>query len=434
VGTLLGGLAATILGLRGGASLGEALLIGLPMGFAQAALCMAARYPARAVPLGAGRMFRVGATHLSAGAVSTAAWMGIGFLLARLLESFPAHAGSAGRFQREAAPLALAAVLIYLLAVTAHYLVIALEAAREAEMRSVQSKVLAREAELRALRSQVDPHFLFNALNSIATLTGEDSAAARRMCLQLATLLRRSLALGRRDRILLREELALVSDYLGIESIRFGDRLRIVEAIEEACLDCPVPPFLLQPVVENAVRHGIARIPEGGTLRLAARRDGEGVFFEVDNPRDPENPGGGGAGVGLENVRGRLRNLHGGRARLDLTETPEAFQVRLFIPWQGTADRAGEPAPESPAPDSEAGSAPSSPSPGHPQDPSHEELETASAFRAARGGSPPDSEPGVRDRSSPVVAPGEDESPGTARPAASPLTPPAEKERDHGHK
>jgi two-component system sensor histidine kinase AlgZ len=337
VGTLLGGLATTILGLRGGAPLDEALLIGLPLGFAQAALCMAARYPARAVPLGAGNLLKVAATHISAAMVFTALWMAGGLVLARVLERIPAHAGVASRFQRESITLGLAGALIFLLAVTAHYLMIALEAAREAEIRGVRSRVLAREAELRALRAQVDPHFLFNSLNSIATLTGEDPPAARRMCLLLAGFLRRSLALGQRDQIPLGEELSLVSDYLAIESIRFGQRLRVRREIEEACITCPVPPLLLQPVVENAVRHGIAQVLEGGTLGITAGRDPEGVTVSVDNPRDPELSGARGAGMGLENVRGRLRALHGDRARVDIVASPAAYQVRIFIPWAAAA-------------------------------------------------------------------------------------------------
>ncbi|HEV8375874.1 MAG TPA: histidine kinase, partial [Candidatus Polarisedimenticolia bacterium] len=268
IGTLLGALLATYLGLWAGAPPDEALLLGMPLGFVQAALCFAARFPARAAPLAPGSIARVAVTHISAAIVSTAAWVLAGFGLARLLERATGRAGVAARFGQDAAGLALTGVLIFLLAVTAQYLLIALESARDAEMRGVRARVLAREAELRALRAQVDPHFLFNSLNSIATLTGEDPDAARRMCLLLAGFLRRSLALGQRDRISLGEELDLVTEYLKIEAIRFGRRLEAVESVEEGCRDCPVPPLLLQPLVENAVRHGIAQLVEGGTIRL----------------------------------------------------------------------------------------------------------------------------------------------------------------------
>ena len=343
VGSLLGGLVAALLGLRGSASWDEALLLGLPLGFVLGALCLAARHPARAVPLAPGRLGRVAATHLSAAAVSVGAWMVAGFGWARLLDRLWRPPGLVDRFSLEAPVLAVTGFLIFLLAVTAHYLLIALQAAGEAEVRGVQARVLAREAELRALRAQIDPHFLFNCLNSIATLTAEDPGAARRMCLQLAGFLRRSLALGEREQIPLGEELSLVADYLAIEKIRFGARLEVMEAVEESCRDCPVPPLLLQPLVENAVRHGIARIVEGGSLRIAAGRAPDGVVVTVENPRDPDGSGGRGAGLGLENVRGRLQARHGGRAAIDVTPSPAAYRVRLFIPWDGTPAESSAP-------------------------------------------------------------------------------------------
>ncbi len=342
VGSLLGGLVAVLLGLRGSAPWDEALLVGLPLGFVLGALCLAARYPARAVPLAPGRLLRVGLTHLSAAAFSVGAWMAAGFAWARLLDRVWRVPGLAGRFATEAPVLAVTAFLIFLLAVTAHYLLIALQAAGEAEVRGVQARVLARESELRALRAQIDPHFLFNCLNSVAALTGEDPGAARRMCLQLAGFLRRSLALGRREEISLGEEMGLLADYLAIEKIRFGPRLEIAGAVEEACRGCPVPPLLLQPLAENAVRHGIARMVEGGTLRIDGRRRPHGVELTVENPRDAEEPGGRGAGLGMEIVRGRLRARHGDRAAVDITESPGAYRVRLFIPWEGRPTGTGD--------------------------------------------------------------------------------------------
>jgi histidine kinase len=335
IGLLLGAIVATFLGLRGGAPWEEAILLALPLGFIQAALCLAARFPARAARLAPGNVMRVAATHLSAALVSTGAWILAGFAISGLIARIPGHAAAAARFQIEAAPLAVTGVLIFLLAVTVHYLTIALETAREAEVRVLSARMLAREAELRALRAQVDPHFLFNCLNSIATLTAEDPGGARRMCLQLAGFLRRSLALGQHDHIALGEEVALAGEYLAIETIRFGPRLQFVESVEDGCRDCPVPPLLLQPLVENAVRHGIAQLVEGGTIRLAARRDPAGVTVRIGNPRDPERPAGRGEGVGLANVRGRLEAMHGEGARIDVSAAPSLYEVSLFIPWAG---------------------------------------------------------------------------------------------------
>jgi len=337
VGSLLGGLVATLLGFRGGSPWDEAILLGLPLGFGLAVLCMASRYPARAVPPTTGKLGRVVVTHLSAAVVSSTVWLFLGFVGARILENLPRYPGASDRFVDQMPTLALVAVLIYLLAVTVHYLNLALEAAGELEIKSARSRELAREAELRALRAQVDPHFLFNSLNSIATLATADPAAARRMCLLLAGFMRRSLDLGEREQIPLGEELSLIADYLAVERIRFGERLKVEVEVDEPCRDCPVPPLLLQPLVENAVRHGIAQLVEGGTLRIIVRREADGVAISVSNPRDPELSGGRGAGLGLENVRGRLKALHGGKARIDAQASPADYQVQIFLPWTAAA-------------------------------------------------------------------------------------------------
>jgi hypothetical protein len=333
VGALLGALVTLLLAARGATPWGEAALIGLPLGFVLGSICLAARFPARSAPLGHGAAVRVAATHATAAVVSIASWVLAGALLAWFLDRVPAHAGASARFNAEAPELFIVGVLIFMLAVAVHYLVIALETAREAQVRGVQARVLAREAELRALRAQVDPHFLFNSLNSIAALTADDSAAARRMCLQLAGFLRRSLALGAQERIPLGEELGLVHDYLAIEKVRFGARLTVEERIDDTCLEGLVPPFLLQPLVENAVRHGIAQLVEGGTIRIEARRERGLVTVAVENPRDPEKNGGRGAGLGLDNVRGRLLALFGDEARVDVETAPARDRVALTLPY-----------------------------------------------------------------------------------------------------
>ncbi|HZN01987.1 MAG TPA: histidine kinase, partial [Candidatus Polarisedimenticolia bacterium] len=334
IALLLGGLAATILALGGGAGWEEALLLGLPLGLVEGAIVLAARYPCQSAPLRASGMTRALVTQATAALASAGAWVVLGGILARMLETLPRYGGAALRLRGSAPMLVVVGALVFLLAAAAHYLILALEAARAAEVRGMEARVLAREAELRALRAQVDPHFLFNSLNSIATLTSEDAGAARRMCLLLAGFLRRSLALGGRDRVTLGEEIALVDEYLAIEKVRFGSRLEVAREVDAGCEAALIPPLLLQPLVENAVRHGVAQRIEGGTLRLRAERRGAGeIAVTIDNPRNPERSGRRGAGLGLENVRGRLRSLYGDRARLEVATPPEAFVVTVTLPY-----------------------------------------------------------------------------------------------------
>jgi len=148
--------------------------------------------------------------------------------------------------------------LLYLLSVGSHYTAVAVAAAHDAERRAAEARTLVREAELHVLRMQLNPHFLFNSLHSISALATLDGARAREMCLRLADFLRSSMGLGNRESISLRDELALVRSYLDVEQVQFGERLRVESEIDPDCDGCAVPALLLQPLVENAVKHGIA--------------------------------------------------------------------------------------------------------------------------------------------------------------------------------
>jgi two-component system, LytTR family, sensor histidine kinase AlgZ len=192
--------------------------------------------------------------------------------------------------------------------------------------------VLAREAELRALRAQIDPHFLFNSLNSISALTATDSRAARAMTLELAGFLRRTLDLGARESIPLREELDLAKSYLEVERVRFGARLRVEWDADEAALECPVPSLLLQPLVENAVRHGVSQLVDGGVIAIQARRHEDRLDVSVANPRDPAASPRTGEGLGLVNVQSRLETLFDGDARISATAQGPEFRVDISIP------------------------------------------------------------------------------------------------------
>src|SRR5437763_779885 len=179
-------------------------------------------------------------------------------------------------------------VLLYMLSTGLHYAVLSAEASREAERRTAEARTLAREAELHSLKLQLNPHFLFNSLHSISALATLDGARAREMCIRLADFLRSSLGLGDRESIPLKEEVALARSYLEVEQVRFGKRLRVDAAIDEECEGCVIPALLLQPLVENAVKHGVAGLVEGGAVRLVARREAGEVAITIENEFDPE--------------------------------------------------------------------------------------------------------------------------------------------------
>jgi LytS/YehU family sensor histidine kinase len=222
--------------------------------------------------------------------------------------------------------------LLYLLSTALFYILLSNQAAHEAEKGAVEARALARESELKALKAQVNPHFIFNCLNSISALTASDPAKAREMCILLAEFLRKALALGERSHIPLQEELDLIHAYVSVEQIRFGSRLKFEENIEPAALESQIPPLLLQPLIENAIRHGVATLSEGAWVRLEIGRAQKKVSITVSNNFDSEAPRKRGAGIGLKNVRGRLDTTYGNVAHFDVRTEDGRFRVTMNVP------------------------------------------------------------------------------------------------------
>jgi LytS/YehU family sensor histidine kinase len=257
----------------------------------------------------------------------------IGRTWAEGLEIVPSFAGLSDRYTRQIAIIFLSGVLLFLLAVAIHYVLGLLEESRVAEKRALELQVFAREAELRALRAQIDPHFLFNSLNSISALALSNPQAARRMCLLLADFTRTSLAVGGKRTISLAEELKITETFLEIEKVRFGDRLTVNLQVHGDCLQCRVPPLLIQPLLENAVKHGIAPLLEGGRISIEGQKIGRVIQLTMENPYDPQMPSSAGTGLGIRNLRERLANLFAEDARLELQLTDGRFRVLLQLPY-----------------------------------------------------------------------------------------------------
>lgn len=239
---------------------------------------------------------------------------------------------------------------------------------RERERRALSLESSLANARLNALRAQLQPHFLFNSLNAIATLLRRDPHLAEATLMSLSELLRLSLSRSEKPELALREEMEFVQRYLEIQQTRFGDRLRVEQDIEPAALDCLVPCLLLQPLVENAIRHGIEPADKAGVVRLTAHRQGANLLLTVEDngvgladtapdlrslktpslrteaaslPADSQvgsvmRPASSeGSGIGLANLRARLEALYGACHALDLVSRPEGgLAVRIEIPWR----------------------------------------------------------------------------------------------------
>jgi sensor histidine kinase YesM len=311
----------------------EALLQLFPPFLVYAFVCLSAWYVCRAMPLTSSGLSGVLTASLVAAAVGGALWLALNEMWLATIESMPELSSAVTqRFRAQVPFLFAVSVMLFLLVLSVHYVALAFEAFRTAERQQLELQVLTRDAELRALRAQVDPHFLYNSLNSISALTGSDPAAARRMCLLLAEFLRTTLRVSSQQRITMAEELALADRFLSIEQVRFGERLQVERSIDERALDCHVPPLVLQPLLENAVGHGIAGLIDGGAIRLDVTRHGDRVAITVENPRDPDAMPRPRGGVGLENVRKRLALVFGGAASMDAVASPTGFRVAIDLP------------------------------------------------------------------------------------------------------
>jgi two-component system, LytTR family, sensor kinase len=212
----------------------------------------------------------------------------------------------------------------------------ALQAERE---RSLAAEAAAHQAQLEALRYQINPHFLFNSLNAVSTLVTErrnDEAA--RMLARVSDFLRLTLAAPVRDEIALADEVDYVRQYLEIERVRFGERLRTEIDVAADVWEAAVPAFVLQPLIENAVRHAIAPRESGGAITLEAARSGDTLRVSIvdDGPGIRDGSSGNGSGrIGLANTRDRLRQLYGARGRLELVNVPGGgTRAMLEVPFR----------------------------------------------------------------------------------------------------
>jgi sensor histidine kinase YesM len=216
---------------------------------------------------------------------------------------------------------------------------------RERELRTSQLEGRLAQAQLQVLKMQLHPHFLFNTLHAISALMRRDAALAERMLARLGDLLRTTLASADLQEVPLKEELEFIGPYLEIEQARLGPRLTVALDIDPEAMDARVPNLILQPLVENAILHGVAPRSDPGRVEISARRAGEFLCLEVrdDGPGLPLNPLALKEGVGLANTRARLQQLYGPRHRLELANgQARGLTATVMIPFQEIPPSGGD--------------------------------------------------------------------------------------------
>lgn len=268
---------------------------------------------------------RLAAASIAIGAVQSALVVGV----------YTALEGQLGIWSQ---PSSIAFMFIGLSVITTIWTILyltltTLRHSREAQRTELQMKLALSNAELRALEAQLNPHFLFNCLNSIRGMVNENPAQAQDMITRLANILRYNLQKDRCHTVPLASEVEAVSDYLALESVRFEDRLRVFVVVDDAVRQSPVPPMLLQTLVENAIKHGVEELASGGDVSIRANRDGNAVRIEVENTGSLHEPRAGSTQIGLSNARERLRILYGEQASLQLAPRGEGrVAATILIP------------------------------------------------------------------------------------------------------
>lgn len=294
---------------------GDWLLLGplIPFAFA-----IARRFPRRRI-----------AVHIAAALALAIVWASCGMLLGAALERFPAVPPLGGSYLRWIAITIPFAALIYLATVGAA------EAYRYFVTSREQEEQLA-TARLSALRMQLRPHFLFNTLNSALVVVRDgNTVAAAEILERLSELLREAIRTDRPNEIPLRDELRFLEQYLAIEQVRFADRLNVTWSIDERTRDALVPDFILQPLVENAIRHGFARSAEASTIAIDARVVDDMLELSVTDDGAGFDPASTPFGIGLTNTRERLRTLYGSRGTLALSSKPaESTRAIVRLPFR----------------------------------------------------------------------------------------------------
>lgn len=200
---------------------------------------------------------------------------------------------------------------------------------KEQEVNNIQLTASHNEIELKNLRSQLNPHFLFNSLNSIRALIDIDPIQAKTNVTKLSSLLRKSLILGKEQLVSLKEELAIVQDYLDLEKVRFEERVTVIQEHDPKLEDLQIPPFIIQTLVENAIKHGVSKRIEGGTIWIKSSQLDDVIVISVEN--EGKLDASSEKGIGIENTIRRLELQYQGKAKFSLYESPTTVIAKITL-------------------------------------------------------------------------------------------------------
>jgi two-component system LytT family sensor kinase len=280
-------------------------------------------------------------THISAALILNGLWLFLIMLYSSALDLIFKTETWKARYG-EALPVFFAVGLsLYFIGILAHYLVLAVEKNRKIEEQVLKQSLLTSQAELKALKATVHPHFLFNSLNLLGPLMRTSKEKAQTVVSQLSDFLLYSLRYGKRELVTVQDELDHINNYLGIESVRLGERLHLQFDIDETVLDANILPLTLLPLVENAVKHGIGQCIEGGTISITIKNipEKDSINITITNPFDEPSRPMKGEGMGLKTLKQRIDTFHAGHGRLQSWKDGHTFTVELEFPKPRRTDQ-----------------------------------------------------------------------------------------------
>jgi len=313
-----------------GTSLDFALADSIVYNFLFFILGIAIWFPVRYMSFSEKRIMPSILNHLLLGGVMLAIWIVSGYLIIKLVIGGDSLSL---QFLEQSMPYrSVLGALIFVLMILLYYLMVYSENLKQKINNEASLKTLVREAELNALKAQINPHFLFNSLNSISSLTIRDPAKARRMIIELSDFLRYSLKHKEVEETSLEEEIQNITRYLEIEKIRFEGRLIFEMDVPEACTKLRLPNMILQPLFENAIKHGVYESLEPVTIRMKSECDSGFLILTISNNFDPGIAPRKGNGIGLKNISSRLKLIYGKDGLIETSGTSQVFKVILSIP------------------------------------------------------------------------------------------------------
>jgi sensor histidine kinase YesM len=269
-------------------------------------------------------------TYLALGVIVLLFWLFMGYFILKIL--FSSNEEYFKFLNDSFFVRVLLGVLFFLAAVLMYHLLVYYRALQEKKLNETQLNLLVRESELNVLRSQMNPHFLFNSLNSISSLTVSNPAKAREMIIQLSDFLRYALKYGQREETTFADELKNIELYLSIEKTRFEDKLIFEKKIEPVCLNAKVPNMILQPLVENAIKHGVYESTAPVVITMWCKGTEDYIEIRLKNNYDPAGKSRTGAGLGLKNVENRLHLIYSRKDLMKIIKQDNFFEVIIIVP------------------------------------------------------------------------------------------------------